>query len=182
MPPRSRACPASKRWCRLATPAWPSWRTRGGTPRLRARCAADRLGRRPECQGLERVDRRDFLKVGLDAEQAFVGNQNGDAKAAIAGAAKRVEAVYAYPYQNHATMGPMNATARFHGGQVRGLGPDAGRRSIVRGGAGWLHPVCRPRNAKCTRSTSAAGSAGAVHSRTTCIRRSTSPSRCRAHR
>ena len=55
----------------------------------------------------------DMLKAGLDADQAFVGNQNGDAKTAIAGAAKKVEAVYAYPYQNHAAMEPMNATARY---------------------------------------------------------------------
>jgi isoquinoline 1-oxidoreductase beta subunit len=55
----------------------------------------------------------EVLKAGLDAEQAFVGNQNGDAKAAIVSAAKRVEAVYSYPYQNHATMEPMNATARY---------------------------------------------------------------------
>jgi len=54
-----------------------------------------------------------WLKEGLDAEQAFVGNQNGDAKTAIAAAAKRVEAVYAYPYQGHAPMEPMNATARY---------------------------------------------------------------------
>jgi len=52
-----------------------------------------------------------WLKEGLDAEQAFVGNQNGDAKAAIAAGAKKVEAVYAYPLQNHAPMEPMNATA-----------------------------------------------------------------------
>jgi isoquinoline 1-oxidoreductase beta subunit len=54
-----------------------------------------------------------WLKDGLDAEQAFVGNQNGDAKAAIAAAAKKVVAVYAYPYQNQAPMEPMNATARY---------------------------------------------------------------------
>jgi isoquinoline 1-oxidoreductase beta subunit len=53
------------------------------------------------------------LKAGLDAEQAFVGNKAGDAKAALAGAAKKVEAVYAYPYQNHACMEPMNITVRY---------------------------------------------------------------------
>ena len=55
----------------------------------------------------------EWLKAGLDAEQAFVGNQNGDAKAALANAAKKVEAVYSYPYQNHETMEPMNATALY---------------------------------------------------------------------
>ena len=55
----------------------------------------------------------EMLKEGLNAEQAFVGNQNGDAKAAIASAAKKVEAVYSYPYQNHVCMEPMNATARY---------------------------------------------------------------------
>ena len=55
----------------------------------------------------------EWLKAGLDADQAFVGNENGDAKGAIAAAAKKVEAIYAYPYQNHAPMEPMNATARW---------------------------------------------------------------------
>ncbi len=53
-----------------------------------------------------------WLEEGLDPSQpAFVGNQNGDAKAAIAGAVKKVEAVYSYPYLNHAPMEPLNATA-----------------------------------------------------------------------
>jgi isoquinoline 1-oxidoreductase beta subunit len=53
-----------------------------------------------------------WLKEGLDDRQpAFVGNQNGDIKTALAGAAKTVEAVYSYPYQNHAQMEPLNATA-----------------------------------------------------------------------
>jgi isoquinoline 1-oxidoreductase beta subunit len=55
-----------------------------------------------------------WLAEGLDnAEPAFIGNQNGDAKSAIAGAAKKIEAVYNYPYQNHAAMEPLNATALY---------------------------------------------------------------------
>jgi len=54
------------------------------------------------------------LKEGLDAEQTFVGNRaGGDVKQALAGAAKTIEAVYSYPYQNHACMEPMNATVRW---------------------------------------------------------------------
>ena len=54
-----------------------------------------------------------MLDAGLAAEDAFVGNQAGDIGVALASAAKTVEAVYNYPYQNHATMEPMNATARW---------------------------------------------------------------------
>ena len=55
----------------------------------------------------------EMLKAGLDADQAFVGNDAGDAKAALASAAKKIEAVYSYPFQNHACMEPMNATASY---------------------------------------------------------------------
>ena len=55
----------------------------------------------------------EVLKAGLDATDAVVGNKVGDAAAAIAASAKKVEAVYSYPHQNHATMETMNATARW---------------------------------------------------------------------
>ncbi len=55
-----------------------------------------------------------WLAEGLDpAQPAFVGNANGDAKAAIAGATKKIEATYDYPYQNHAALEPLNATALY---------------------------------------------------------------------
>jgi isoquinoline 1-oxidoreductase beta subunit len=54
-----------------------------------------------------------MLKEGLDASEAFIGNKAGDAKAAIEGAAKKVTAVYAFPWQSHANMEPMNATVLF---------------------------------------------------------------------
>src|SRR5215468_10959549 len=54
-----------------------------------------------------------MLKEGLGASEAFVGNKAGDAKAAIAGAAKKVEATYSFPFQHHTTMEPMNATALY---------------------------------------------------------------------
>jgi len=54
-----------------------------------------------------------MLDEGLGAAQAFVGNRQGDAAGAIAGAARRIEATYSFPYQNHAPMEPMNATALY---------------------------------------------------------------------
>jgi len=65
----------------------------------------------------------EFLKTGLDAEQAFVGNKQGDAKLAIAGAVRKIEAVYNYPYQNHATMEPMNMTALYTADRCEVWGP-----------------------------------------------------------
>ncbi|MGZ9810772.1 molybdopterin cofactor-binding domain-containing protein [Pseudoroseicyclus sp. H15] len=52
-----------------------------------------------------------MLDDGLDAEEAFVGNQSGDVEAALADAAQVVTADYHFPWQHHATMEPMNATA-----------------------------------------------------------------------
>ncbi|MGZ5798709.1 MAG: molybdopterin cofactor-binding domain-containing protein [Caldimonas sp.] len=62
---------------------------------------------------LSSADIAAMLKEGLDAKEAFVGNESGNARAAIAAAPRRIEAVYSYPFQNHATMEPMNATAHW---------------------------------------------------------------------
>ena len=53
------------------------------------------------------------LKAGLDANDAALGSTLGDVAAALAGAARKVEAVYSTPHQNHATMEVMNATAKW---------------------------------------------------------------------
>ena len=54
-----------------------------------------------------------WLAEGLEAETPLVGTKTGDIDATLKGAAKKVEAVYAYPFQNHVCMEPMNATARW---------------------------------------------------------------------
>jgi isoquinoline 1-oxidoreductase beta subunit len=82
----------------------------------RAKTALDALPIEWELGANAKATSADFaqvLRAGLDATEAFVGNSSGDAKAALAGAAKRVEAVYSYPHQHHVTMEVMNATARW---------------------------------------------------------------------
>lgn len=52
------------------------------------------------------------LKDGLTAADAFADTNIGDAPAAIAGAAKKIEAVYSTPFLSHTCMEPMNCTVR----------------------------------------------------------------------
>lgn len=52
-----------------------------------------------------------FLRTGIDAPTAPVARKDGDAAAALKGAAKLFEAEYHAPFLNHATMEPQTATA-----------------------------------------------------------------------
>ena len=60
----------------------------------------------------------ELLKTGLDAKEAALGQRHGDIDAALAGAASKVEAVYGTQYQNHATLEPMNCTAKWDDGKI----------------------------------------------------------------
>ncbi len=53
------------------------------------------------------------LKEGLDAPGDYAGRKEGDALKAIAGAARKVEALYSTPFLAHACMEPMNATVLY---------------------------------------------------------------------
>ncbi len=54
-----------------------------------------------------------LLESGLDAEDAFRGNWEGDVEAAFGEAETIIESIYKCPSQNHAPMEPMNATALY---------------------------------------------------------------------
>ena len=124
-----------------------------------------------ERQGLERDHRRAPEGGPRRRARAFVGNKAGDAQAAIAGAAKKVEAVY-----SHAFLAPrLHGADELHGEATR---PDKcevwvptqnGEASLA-ALLGGVRPAARAMRGL-QASTSAAASAGAAARRTTCARR-----------
>ncbi|WP_310615581.1 molybdopterin cofactor-binding domain-containing protein [Limnohabitans sp.] len=64
-----------------------------------------------------------MLREGLAATGDFWQRKEGDAPAAIAQAAKKVEATYTSPFLAHATMEPMNCTVRITGNRAEAWVP-----------------------------------------------------------
>ena len=122
-----RRCAASRRSSRSATAPSRSSPTVSGTPRRRSRrCrSSGTRGRTPRSAAPISPA---MLQEGLDAKDAFVGNKAGDAAAALAGAAKVVEAVYSYPVPEPRADGADERDRALHGRKMRGLVPDAERR------------------------------------------------------
>jgi len=132
MPPKSKAKRASSISLRSASPLSPSWPITGGRRRLPLDAMPVSWDEGDKRKGPRAPPSRSCSRAALMLSRAFVGNENGNAKQAIANAVKKVEAVYAFPYQNHATMEPMNATRGVYGGSLRGMGADAERRGHAR--------------------------------------------------
>ena len=63
------------------------------------------------------------MASGLTSNDAFADTQVGDALKVLASAAKKVEAVYTTPFLSHATMEPMNCTAKITGDRAEAWVP-----------------------------------------------------------
>ena len=119
--------------------------TPGGARRRRStRCRSS--GTKAPNAAVSSATIAEHLKEGLTATATNGERQNGDALEAIAGAAKKVEAVYCTPFLAHACMEPMNATVRISADKAEVWVADA-RTPRPRSRRCRRRPACR--SAKC---------------------------------
>jgi len=90
------------------------------------------LGRRRERQGSSASIAK-WLEEGLIPRSRRLSAIKWRRQGAVASAAKKVEAVYNYPYQNHATMEPLNATALYTADKCESVRNPKRRGSVRRG-------------------------------------------------
>ena len=145
-----------------------------------ARCAADRVGRGRECQGLEREHGAPGSRKASTRPKPSSATRTATRRRRSPMPRRTIEAVYSYPFQNHATMEPMNATARYTPERCEVWTPTQNGEAAL--AAASEARACRSPNARPTRSISAAASAGAARCTTGCARSSPSPSRFPARR
>ena len=88
------------------------WAARKGRDRLNTQWMEHPTGK----QGTEAYDAR-ALSLSAGPPQKLLKSE-GDVEAALKGAAKTVEAAYAYPFLSHAPLEPQNTTAHFHDGKL----------------------------------------------------------------
>ena len=125
-------------------------RGRGGRQHLVRHAGAQRARSCSGTKGKVAVDehsRAHRSSLEQMAQPGAVARKDGDAAAALAAAAKKIEAVYEVPYLAHAPMEPLNCTADVTPGPLRGLGLDAGPERCARRSP-RRSPACKPEQVK----------------------------------
>ena len=122
----------------------------------------------------------DMLKAGLDAEEAFVGNKEGDVKAAIGERRQEGRGGLRLSVPEPRHHGADERDGALHRGQVRGVGDSQNGEAALAAAA----EACGLPVDKCdVHKTFLGGGFGRRARRRLCLaRRCSSPSRCRARR
>jgi len=76
-----------------------------------------------------------MIDAGLSREEGFAGYKIGDARSTLAHAPRTITATYSYPYQAHAAIEPLNATALYTPGKCEVWAPTQNTTSCLEAAA-----------------------------------------------